>query len=535
MTAHNSLPDHVPVLIIGAGPTGLSLANLLAQSNIPVLMLDRASEPLNLPRAIVLDDEGMRMLQSLGLSNQVQQLTVPGEGSHYYDEAGTCFAKTGAGPQTYGFAKRNFLFQPDLERVLLESANEHPQIDVRFGTEVTSAVEAGGNVTVNFAMKNGKTGTLTADWVLAADGGRSPIRQAAGINMVGETYGQDWLVIDTLNDQDDSKVSKFFCDADRPHVSIPAPHGGRRYEFMVMPGEDGQTLLREDQTRKLLAPYREVGQTDIIRKAIYTFHARMAERWRVGRIFLAGDAAHLTPPFAGQGMNAGLRDAHNLAWKLVLVIKGLAAPALLDSYEDERRAPAWSMIQLAVAMGRVVMPMDPAQAQLRDALVAALAPFPAARDYLIEMKFKPRPRYDAGFFLDLDAQLFDGSLVGEMASQPRVGTSNGSALLDDMLGSGFSLLAQNPSAEAALNGSDHPLWRDLAVRRVTVDMTAAIRSGDSRARALRSHRDQVLLIRPDRYVAAAIEPDQLDWAAERIRMKLQGLDVRQANRATAAQ
>ncbi|MEM1285763.1 MAG: bifunctional 3-(3-hydroxy-phenyl)propionate/3-hydroxycinnamic acid hydroxylase [Pseudomonadota bacterium] len=520
MTNSTPLPDHVPVLVVGAGPTGLSVSNLLAQAGVPVLIVDRAPEPLNLPRAIVLDDEGLRMLQALGLSQQVEAMTIPGEGSHYYDEANTLFAETGAGAETYGFAKRNFLFQPDLERVLRDKANGSREIDLRLGTEVLAVTQTEDVAAIELALPNGKTHEMTADWVLACDGGRSPIRQALKVSMVGDTYGQDWLVIDTHADADSSRVSKFFCSAARPHVSIPAPRGGRRYEFMVMPGEDGNALLEDDQLQAILAPFRQIGEADIIRKAIYTFHARMAAKWRDGRVFLMGDAAHLTPPFAGQGMNAGLRDAHNLAWKLALVVKGVAGPNLLDSYEEERREPAWSMIQLAVAMGQVVMPRDAAQAQLRDALVLALAPFPSARDFLIDMKFKPRPRYEKGFFLDLHNPQFEGSMVGDMAPQPVVDLDHGQSAVDELLGPGFALVAQSLEGETALAEADHPLWNALDARRLTVDLTKPLARGETRARAWRSHRDQVLLIRPDRYVAAAMNPKDLDKAAGRLQAQL---------------
>ena len=236
---------------------------------------------------------------------------------------------------------------------------------------------------------------------------------------------------------------------------------------------------------------------------------------RSGRVLLLGDAAHLTPPFAGQGMNAGLRDAHNVAWKLSLVLKGLATPAILDSYDHERRNPAWSMIQLAVAMGQLVMPKGPEQIALRAMLLKMLESFPGAQDYFLQMKFKPKPRYDNGLFVDIDRQPYPASLVGEMLPQPAVTIAGRQVKLDDLLGPGFALVAQNAASAAALGRLTHPLWRALAPSLVYLSARTPPAAGtdiqvatpaDEFIRPLLAHRDQIVLIRPDRYVAGAFDP-----------------------------
>ncbi|MGX1305282.1 3-(3-hydroxy-phenyl)propionate hydroxylase [Amorphus suaedae] len=507
-------PAEVAAIVVGAGPTGLTTANLLVAYGVDCLVLEREDEPLDLPRAIVLDDEGVRTLQVFGVDKTYVASTMPGNGSRYFADDGSCFAETGAGPQTYGFAKRNFIYQPELEAALRRRLDDRAPGLIRFSSEAIGIEDAADHAIVQVRDADGRVHRIRTQWVLACDGGRSPIRESLGIEMVGSTYAQDWIVIDTVNDPDTSSFSKFFCSSTRPAVSVPAPHGGRRYEFMVLPGESREEVLTPDFLATLLRPYRTYDEADVLRKTVYTFHARIAERFRTGRTLLLGDAAHLTPPFAGQGMNAGLRDAHNVAWKIAATVRGGADAALLDSYDAERRKPAWDMIQLAVTMGNFVMPIEAEQLKFRELLMKALDPFPAIRDYLIQMRFKPRPRYQAGVFLDLDAPAFEASLVGEMIPQPILSDAGGTPL-DDRLGPGFSLVSQSEAARAAIEAFEPRELMGLPLARVHLGTTDDPgRLGDWArsypiARPLLTHRDQIMLVRPDRYCAAAMAPTML--------------------------
>ncbi|WP_205470462.1 bifunctional 3-(3-hydroxy-phenyl)propionate/3-hydroxycinnamic acid hydroxylase [Breoghania sp. L-A4] len=440
----------VPVVIVGGGPTGLTAANLLAAYGVEFLLLEREAAPLNLPRAIVLDDEGARTLQVFGLDKTYVAQTLEGVGSRYYSDAGVCFAETGAGPRTYGFSKRQYIYQPEMEAALRSRLEEQAPGALRFSSEVTAIACANGKAHVTVRDAQGAVHEIVADWVLACDGGKSPIRELLGIEMHGNTYEQDWIVLDTLDDPDTSAFSKFFCSNERPAVSVPAPNGGRRYEFMLLPGETREQVLDSGFLARLLQPFRVHDEKKIVRKTVYTFHARIAERFRDDRIVLLGDAAHLTPPFAGQGMNAGLRDAHNVTWKIAATLKGGADASILDSFETERRKPIWDMIQLAVTMGNVVMPMDEDALRFRDHLLRALEPFPAVKDYLVQMRFKPKPRHPGGLYLDLDAPKFEASLVGEMIPQPDIRTNGAPGPLDSALGTGFALIAQDETGAEAL-------------------------------------------------------------------------------------
>ncbi|WP_339765032.1 bifunctional 3-(3-hydroxy-phenyl)propionate/3-hydroxycinnamic acid hydroxylase [uncultured Hoeflea sp.] len=517
----DSYPAEIPVVIVGGGPAGLTAANLLAVYGVECIVLERESEPLNLPRAIVLDDEGLRTFQVFGIDKTYIDKAAISDGSRYYDDAGTCFAQTGAGLTTYGFCKRYFINQPELETELRDRLEQQLPGALRFSSEVLDIVQEGDHAVVMIRDGSGATHVIRTSWVLACDGGRSPIRERLGIAMSGSTYKQDWIVLDMLNDPDSSNFSKFMCSSTRPAVSVPAPRGGRRYEFMVLSGETREQVLDDAFLADLLKPYRTLDAGDVVRKTVYTFHARMAESFRHGRILLLGDAAHLTPPFAGQGMNAGFRDAHNVAWKIASVLNGGASPAILDSYEEERRKPAWDMIQLAVTMGNFIMPSNAEQVMFRDLLIKALEPFPNVRDYLIQMRFKPKPRYGAGLFLDIDTPIFEASLVGEMVPQPAIIANETETLLDEILGVGFALIGQSDGAKHAMSKFGRTSLLGLPL--VTLDLntmgrttqTAVRSTGTDTERPLLTHRDQILLIRPDRYCAAAIFPDDLEEALSR--------------------
>jgi 3-(3-hydroxy-phenyl)propionate hydroxylase len=518
------LPEKVSVAIVGAGPVGLMAANLLGTYGICTLIIDRNPTTMDIPRAIAIDDEGARTLQATGLDRDFMPHTVPAGGARYYDHDGVPFAEVGAPPPEFGFPRRNYFFQPEMERVLAEGLARFEHVTLAFNANLWrfSSDEDGVTLEIDGSVR------VRADYLIAADGANSSIRETLGLAMEGDTYPQDWLVVDTENDPDPEPVSKFFCRSDRPFVSIPAPRGGRRYEFQLQTGERAEDMVAPARVREFLAPLRSLADEDLIRITVYTFQARIAARFSVGRVFLAGDAAHLTPPFAGQGMNSGLRDAHNISWKLAAVLAGQADPTLLDSYDLERRGPAWAMVQLAVAMGEIIMPQAREDIDFRDGILRQFERFPQARDFIINMKFKPRPHYSGGPFVDLHTQSFAGSLVGAMLPQVELdAAASDAARMDDALGDGFVLLAQAPDTVHFMAQNQEALWPEL--RPVPVLLGDAMvpggvtrlipRSGLALA-AVRAHRDQILLIRPDRYVAAAFWPDDAMAAVAAFRAHL---------------
>jgi 3-(3-hydroxy-phenyl)propionate hydroxylase len=501
--------NHWPVIIVGAGPTGLTLASLLGRYGTDVLIVERNAQTVQEPRAVSIDDESLRTMQSVGIINALIPKIVLGYGSHYFSPGGRRFLTVKPTTLEYGYPRRNAFRQPVLEKMLQDNLARHASVAARFETELVEFAQGASAVNVRLRSASGLD-DLSCDYLVACDGSRSFVRQSLGIDMHGSTFRERWLIVDLEQTTDPTRDTKVYCNPLRPCLSLPGPNGTRRFEFMLHDGEEDADVLAADNVTKLLRLYGNDDRAVLRRKVVYTFHARMADRWRDGRVFLAGDAAHFMPPFAGQGMNSGVRDAHNLAWKLAAVVAGQLGDALLDTYETERRDHAAEMTQLAIRMGRVMMPRGRLQALAMQTFFRLLALYPAARSYFAEMKYKPKPRFHRGFLLADDPNA--GSLVGKLFPQALVMTQNGFALLDDLLGAGFALLAP-PGTPPQLLAQVSFVDNKPAIRRVAVldkEDASPVEPPVVAARDLRGDLAQLLqaqpaglyLLRPDRYVAA---------------------------------
>jgi 3-(3-hydroxy-phenyl)propionate hydroxylase len=521
---------HWPVIIIGAGPTGLTLAGLLGRYGIDVLIVERNAQTVQEPRAVSIDDESLRTMQSVGVINELVPQLVLGYGSEYFSPRGRRFLKVKPTTMEYGYPRRNAFRQPVLERILRDNLARYGNVTARFETELVEFSQSATNVTVRLRAANGPV-DASCDYLVGCDGSRSFVRQSLGIDMHGSTFRERWLIVDLEGTTDPTRDTKVYCNPSRPCLSLPGPSGTRRFEFMLHDGEQDTDVLAPAHVTALLRLYGNDDQAVLRRKVVYTFHARMADRWRAGRIFLAGDAAHLMPPFAGQGMNSGVRDAHNLAWKLAAVASGRLGDGLLDSYETERRDHAAAMIQLAIRMGHVMMPRGRLQALAFQSFFRALALYPAARSYFAEMKYKPKPRFHRGFLLDGKSGS-RASLVGRLFPQALVMTASGFALLDDVLGDGFALLAP-PGTPPAVLAQDKVVNGTLPLRAVAVldkEDASAVEAPIIAARDLRGDLAQLLgdhppglfLLRPDRYVAAFFPAENTNGAAEAIAALVRG-------------
>ena len=328
---------------------------------VACLLIERNASTVHEPRAVSIDDELLRTMQAAGLVDEVMAETVHGYGAHYYSARGRLFAKVQPTEQPYGFPRRNAFRQPILEAQLHKALSRFPHVATLFEHELIAFEDTASGVSLRVRKADGHAFDLTCDYLVASDGASSFVRRTLGIGMSGSTFRERWLIVDLEDLPVASPHTKVYSDPRRPTIALPGPNLTRRYEFMLHDHETDADLLDPATVRQLLETHEAAPQSRVVRTVVYTFHARLADRWSQGRVILAGDAVHLTPPFAGQGMNSGVRDASNLAWKLAAVVQGQLGPGLLASYEPERRDHAWSMIEFALNIGRVMSAVERAR------------------------------------------------------------------------------------------------------------------------------------------------------------------------------
>ena len=515
----------VDVIVVGAGPTGLAIANILGMHGVRTLVVERNASTVGEPRAVSIDDESLRTLQYLGLYKVIEPTLMRGYGSYYYSAAGRCFAQVVSSLVEYGFPRRSAFRQPVLEATLRAGLGRYASVEVRFQTRLAAfeVVPGGVQVALEDVRDPSLRQTVRARYLAACDGGRSMVREALGVELSGATYDQRWLIVDLEGSADDFRHTRVYCDPARPALALPGPDNTRRYEFMTLPGDRDEDLLDDRTIRAMLARHSTADAAlSIVRKVIYHFHARVADRWRVGPVFLAGDAAHLSPPFAGQGMNSGLRDAHNLGWKLAAVVNGRLGEQVLDTYETERRPHARALIQMAINMGHVMMPRSRLHALLVQWALRLLALYPPARDYFMQMKYKPKPQFTEGLMTGAAG----AALKGRMFVQPMVERRDGTrVLLDEVTGTGFAVLewlpqerlataegrgaASAPLPLGALQvGLLHKDERFVGVRPLSGPHAMIVRDETGQIGRLFAEAGvRGVILRPDRYVAAAIALD----------------------------
>lgn len=471
------------VAIIGAGPVGALLGNLLGQRGITTVILEREAAIHPLPRAIHFDGEVMRVFETAGLRAEVQDISRPGlKGMHFVNAAGeTIMIRAGTAERgPHGCANNHYFHQPDLEAVLRHGLQRFASVQLQLQHEVTNvqALPDGGARLEARDLAAGVEQTWHARWVVGCDGARSLVRRLMDSPMLDLGLHQPWLVVDVqLNQAMDSlpTYTVQHCDPARPMTYCNVTGNRRRWEIMLLPGDDLAQMVQPERVAALLERWLQPQQATIERSAIYTFHSVIAQGWRRGPLLLAGDSAHQTPPFLGQGMCAGIRDVANLAWKLGAVEAGYADESLLDSYESERAPHVRAFIELAVRIGAIIQTTDPEAARVRDARFAAGAP---------EIFEYPSPRLGPGFWQG------DASPVAQVFPQP---TLDDGRLLDAAVGQHFAVVA-TPALLDSVGEATRGWWR---WQQVTV-----IPASDVSLRAwLHQHRVGAVLVRPDRYVA----------------------------------
>lgn len=360
--------DETGVLIAGLGPVGAALAALLARRGLKTIVCERETEIYRLPRAAHFDAEIMRLFQQLGIADAMLAHSRPVGGYDFINAAGEMLMQFAAAPETaQGWASGYLFHQPALEALLRDRLTAL-NVETLTGWALTDFDDDGDGVTATLSDGHA-TRIIRAAFLIGCDGANSFVRKTLGIALDDYGFDEPWLVVDTVM-PDESHLKPHgvqLCDPARPVTIMPMSPGRRRWEFMLLPGETPEEMMAPGKVEALMAPHMGAGNVEIVRRAVYRFHGLVAKDWRRGRVILAGDSAHQTPPFAGQGMCAGLRDAANLAWKLALVVEGKAAMSLLETYQIEREPHARGFIELAIAMGKVVCLQDTEAAAQRDA------------------------------------------------------------------------------------------------------------------------------------------------------------------------
>lgn len=465
------------VVVIGYGPVGATLAGLLAGRGVRTVVIDREVDLFPLPRAAHLDHEILRVMQELGCADQVVAEMLPNVGMDLITaDHQVLVSLTVTERQPFGWPQSVLFHQPGVERAM-RAAVEAKGARAELGVAVTGLTQHDDHVEVHLA--DGRT--LSAAYVVACDGARSMGRGWVDTGLEDLAFEEPWLVVDLVRQRTCERLpDRAFqvCDPARPHTVVPMPWPRFRFEFMLLPGESPDEMLDPAVIERLASGWITPGDATVERAAVYTFHGLIAQQWRNGRVLLAGDAAHQMPPFLGQGMCSGIRDAANLAWKLHAVLGGAHAD-LLDTYQSERSPHVRSIIEAAIGFGRIICTLDPQEAAARnEAMLAQPAGGPGDTP-----DGPPLPPLGPGL---------SAAGGGMLSRQPLVGESR----LDDLVGPGWLVVVDGDVLHPRLEP-----WQALGATVLTVadhPAVAAVLTGSGVDRAVAA------VVRPDRYLLSVV-------------------------------
>lgn len=527
------------VVIVGGGPNGIAAAHYMGLYGIDCVVLEVAAEILPYPRAVGMDDEALRVLQTIGVADEAHEDMISHVPLRYYNARGVCFAEVNPSSTDYGWPMRNLFMQQLLEATMRKELQKRSTVELRLGHEMVELAQDADGVSLTVKDPSGAVYALKAAYVIGADGGRSNVRKQLGVNLVGLTHPRKWVVVDATNDSLDAPYTALHADPQRPFVCIQLPYQQRRWEFMLMEHENEEQMCEETNIRSLIR--RHIGDAvdalEIIRIRAYTHNSRVCDRFVEGRVALIGDAAHITPPWAGQGLNSGLRDVVNLCWKIAAAVKGWVNPSVIQSYDVERRGHATDLITLADNMGAVLGMTNPLMAGVRDWLFQAVDTVDSLRSHLLEFKFKPKATITRGLVHHERPDLQDGDQVGQLFIQPFVQDADGQRVrLDEALGPWYAVLGYRTDPTQNLTEEDRAFWNRMETRFIQVNRS---RSGRGRGHPLAAEgivcvedvdnrlgnwfasvRDPIVIVRPDRFVAAITTVQRLPEVLVKLQRQL---------------
>jgi 2-polyprenyl-6-methoxyphenol hydroxylase-like FAD-dependent oxidoreductase len=459
MNASERQAIQAEVIVVGCGPTGLVLALLLARQGHIVTMIERHPDLFPLPRAIAYDHEVARVLDATGVTEAMAPLVgLPGVYQWRNAARELLFELAWNGRGLSGYPHSYIFSQPQLEGVLNEAAMASPRIEIHRGLEARSfrQEESGVTLTAGPTGRPQEATDFRGRYLVGADGANSVIRASIGGALQDLGFMADWLVVDVLPLRSEAKlpvdddVMLQVCDPARPTTVVSGGPGRRRWEFMALEGESADDLNRPERAWTMLAPWGVTPDNAVLeRHAVYRFRGAVADKWRNGRVFIAGDAAHLTPPFAGQGLCAGVRDSAALAWRLDTALKGRATEAMLDSYGSERAEHAAVWVNVAIELGKVICVLDPKAAAARDKGLLAVR-----RDPSLAPPPPPLPNLGPGMVLE-------GKCCGQVAAGGRVSFGGRTGHFDNVVGRGFVLVSRGDDPARSLSPEMLAFWNDI--------------------------------------------------------------------------
>jgi 2-polyprenyl-6-methoxyphenol hydroxylase-like FAD-dependent oxidoreductase len=507
--------DPYDVAIVGYGPTGMTLAALLGGLGHRVVVLERYQGLYNLPRAACFDDEIMRTFQKLGLADEVLPGSVVQTDYEWVNGAGQTLLEVHYdNPARGGWAALYMMYQPYIEAVLDRRCKSLPTVEVRQGWTVDAVQTAGEGVTLEATGQHGDRQTVRARFAVAADGGTGFIRNSLGIGISDYNFQENWLVCDFRKRHELPGVPTFrqVCDPVQPTSIVRIGPHHQRFSFMLEPDEHPGRATDPGRVWQRVAPYLGPDDAELVRVANYVFRSRIADQWRKGPVLLAGDAAHEMPPFLAQGMCSGMRDSHNLAWKLDLVLSGLSGPHILDTYQAEREPHVRFITEKAIELGRVQTLRDPVAAHARDERLLA--------------QRRDRREPERLVYPDLGAGLIAAGapLAGAVFPQACVTDDHGRRrLFDDVAGPGPVLVTRRAELLAAADPALTQRWKRLGGRTVLIqpshrvpeqnhDGTLTVTDIDGAYAAwFDQHGCESALVRPDWYLFGAAAGDTDIW------------------------